>query len=137
MSSLPSKSRSLQEPTRGLLYVATFLLALATLSTRNAYANLVGGYDRSKVAHTIKANDFKIRYCYETQLLVKPNLTGVVTAEFSIEAATGRVTESAATGVDHAVANCVADLIKTIRFPAQRSAREIVRISYPFHFSSK
>jgi hypothetical protein len=128
------KPRLLQKRSCGV-YVATLLLALLTFSARNAQANLVGGYDRSKVARTLKANDFKFRYCYETQLLVKPNLTGVVTAEFSIEAATGRVTESAASGVDPVVATCVADLIKTIRFPAQASAREIVRISYPFHFS--
>ena len=130
------KPRSLQKRSRGGC-IATLLLALLVFSARNAQQNLVGGYDRSKVARTLKANDFKFRYCYETQLLVKPNLTGVITAQFSIDAATGRVTDSAASGVDSVVATCIADLIKNIRFPAQTSAREIIRISYPFHFSSQ
>lgn len=133
---MPLNPRLLQKRTGGV-YVATLLLALLTLSARNAQPNLVGGYDRSKVARTLKANDFNFRSCYETQLLVEPKLAGVVTAQFSIAAATGRVTEPATIGVDSVVATCVADLIKNIRFPVQRSESEFVRISYPLHFSSQ
>jgi hypothetical protein len=111
--------------------VAVVTFATATVS--NSSAKIVE-YDRGIVTSTIKANDAKTRYCYERQLLVNPNLTGIVTAEFTSPLAAMMVKASTASGVDPSVAACVADVISKLRFRRQDSARETIRFSYPFFF---
>lgn len=101
----------------------------------NADARIVT-YDRNRVMRVIKANEAKTRYCYERQLLVKPDLSGTVTAEFTIVAATGAVKYATATGVDPTVATCIADVISNLTFPVQPSARDTIRFSYPFSFGA-
>ena len=118
---------------RRLARVHMFFLLLAAIP--DADARIVT-YDRSRVARVIKANETKTRYCYERQLLVNPNLSGTVTAEFTIVAATGAVKYATATGVDPTVATCIADVISNLTFPVQPSARDTIRFSYPFLFGA-
>jgi hypothetical protein len=54
-----------------------------------------------------------------------------VTARFTIDAS-GRVTTSAATGVDPTLAACIAGVIEAVEF--QRPASDNVRVEYPFDF---
>jgi len=118
---------------RRLARVNMFSLLLAAIP--DADARIVT-YDRSRVTRVIKANEAKTRYCYERQLLVNPNLSGTVTAEFTIVAATGAVKYSTASGVDPTVATCIADVISNLTFPVQPSARDTIRFSYPFLFGA-
>jgi hypothetical protein len=116
-----------------MLVVTAAVVSLAVIPVN---ARIVT-YDRSVVARTIKANEAKTRYCYERELLVKPNLSGTVTAEFTIVAATGAVKYATATGVDPTVAKCIVDVISNLTFPVQPSARDTIRFSYPFLFGVK
>lgn len=115
-----------------MLVVTAAVVSLAVIPVN---ARIVT-YDRSVVARTIKANEAKTRYCYERELLVKPNLSGTVTAEFTIVAATGAVKYATATGVDPTVAKCIVDVISNLTFPVQPSARDTIRFSYPFLFGA-
>jgi outer membrane biosynthesis protein TonB len=92
-----------------------------------------GDLDHATVRRYLKRNIQKIQYCHEKQLLNKPRLAGTVHAQFAI-GDDGKVVSSTATGVDAAVASCVADLIRQIEFPKPK-AGGVVQVNYPFVFS--
>jgi hypothetical protein len=87
------------------------------------------GYDKQIIRRYIRRNIQKIAYCYEKELLAKPELSGTVTVQFFI-APNGTVATSTGSGVDPNVANCVADVVKAIEFPKPDSGG--VQVSYPF-----
>jgi hypothetical protein len=95
----------------------------------------VGDLDKAIIRRYIKRNVPKIQYCYEKQLLVKPNLEGVVSTQFFI-APSGSVASANASGVDPDVASCVADVIKGIEFPKPKGGGG-VQVNYPFNFRQK
>src|SRR5439155_25789019 len=72
-----------------------------------------------------------IRYCYEKELLGRPSLHGQIATSFTI-APDGKVIDASATGFDEAVAQCIADVLRHIDFPASHD--ETVRVNYPFTF---
>jgi len=90
-----------------------------------------GTYDKSIIRRYIKRNIDKIAYCYEKQLLAKPGLDGTVTVSFFISP-TGHVTSSVGGGLDPTVANCVAEVVGAIDFPAPSEGG--VQVNYPFTF---
>ena len=90
----------------------------------------VGSLDTAVIRRYIRRHLQKIRYCYEKELLARPQLHGVVTTRFSINSV-GRVTAAEATGFDPAVATCVAGVIKDIEF-ASTGAQ--IQVTYPFTF---
>ncbi len=90
-----------------------------------------GNLDKSIIRRYIKRNIDKIGYCYEKQLLARPNLDGTITVNFFISPS-GSVTSSVGAGFDATVANCVADVVSTIEFPAPRDGG--VQVNYPFTF---
>jgi hypothetical protein len=94
--------------------------------------NSQGDLDKAVIRRLIKLNIAKITYCYEKQLLSKPSLSGTVSTQFFI-APNGKVTSSAASGVDAEVANCVAEVIKQIEFPKPKGGGG-VQVNYPFTF---
>ena len=71
-----------------------------------------------------------LRKCYENELAKKPSLRGTVQAQFVIDGK-GQVIKSEASGVDPAVASCIAEVIKKLAFPA---LAEITQVSYPITF---
>jgi hypothetical protein len=90
-----------------------------------------GDLDQAIIRRYIKRNIQKIQYCYESQLLAKPSLAGVVQAQFFISPS-GVVTTSTASGIDPTVASCVANVIKGIEFPKPKGSG--VQVNYPFTF---
>jgi hypothetical protein len=91
-----------------------------------------GLYDKTIIRRIIRHFATKLTFCYETQLHAKPKLAGTVTANFTIDG-DGRVSSSTATGLDSAVAACVADVIRGIEFPKPPGGAKII-VKYPYTF---
>lgn len=90
------------------------------------------GLDKAIIKRYVKRQVAKISYCYESELLVKPSLEGVVTVQFMITAS-GTVSASTGAGMDSKVANCVAGVVKNIEFPKPSNGGS-VQVNYPFTF---
>jgi hypothetical protein len=91
-----------------------------------------GALDKAIIRRYIKRNQQKIQYCYEKELLAKPNLSGTVMTNFLITP-NGNVSTANGSGVDPNVANCVADVIRNIEFPKPKGGGN-VQVNYPFIF---
>lgn len=72
----------------------------------------------------------EVTYCYEKELLAKPDLAGTVTATFLLDAS-GQVITSSADGVDDQVDQCIAAVVKRIEFPRLAPSGSY-KIRYPF-----
>jgi hypothetical protein len=92
----------------------------------------VGNLDKEIIRRYIKRSLHKIAYCYESELLARPNLGGEVMTQFLI-ASDGSVQASHAKGFDPKVSGCVASVIKTIGFPKPTDGGS-VQVNYPFNF---
>ncbi len=103
----------------------------AVPQVRIGQPSCTGELDKAIVRRYIKRNIAKITYCYEKQLLAKPGLEGTVNTHFIITES-GRVTGSAASGVDGEVAKCIGDVIGAIEFPKPKAGA--VTCNYPFTF---
>jgi hypothetical protein len=90
------------------------------------------GLDRAIIKRYVKRQLAQISYCYESELLVKPNLEGTVTVQFLITS-TGTVAQSTGGGMDARVASCVAGVVKNIAFPKPTNGGN-VQVNYPFTF---
>ncbi|HEY4055996.1 MAG TPA: AgmX/PglI C-terminal domain-containing protein [Kofleriaceae bacterium] len=88
------------------------------------------GLDKDIIRRYIKRKVDAFSYCYEKQLMSNPSLSGTINAQFLI-APNGTVQAASATGLGD-TAGCVADVIKTIKFPATAGGN--VQVSYPFTF---
>lgn len=91
-----------------------------------------GPLDKNIVRRYIRRKLPRIKYCYEKKLLVKPGIQGTVDASFEITDS-GAVVNATADGVDRDVADCVAGVLKTIKFPRPKGG-ETVSVQYPFKF---
>jgi hypothetical protein len=89
-----------------------------------------GDLDKAIIRRYVKRNAQKLSYCYEKELLAKPQIQGVVTVKFEIQA-TGIVSTATASGVP-TVADCVALVIKGIEFPKPKD--KAVSVVYGFTF---
>ena len=92
----------------------------------------VGDIDKNAVKSTVKSNLAKLQTCYDRALLANPGIEGKVLATFKV-AIDGTVREAKASGVHPDLESCVADVIKTLRFPAGTTE---VAVSYPFTFQN-
>jgi len=90
------------------------------------------GLDKAIIKRYVKRNVAKISYCYESELLVKPNLEGTVNVQFLITSS-GTVSQSSGGGMDSKVASCVAAVVKNIEFPKPSNGGS-VQVNYPFTF---
>lgn len=91
-----------------------------------------GDLDKNIIRRYIRQKLPRIKYCYEKQLLVKPDISGTVVTQFQISPQ-GAVLNSTAQGVHDEVSSCVAGVIKTIMFPKPRGGG-LVQVRYPFTF---
>ncbi|MBA3503830.1 MAG: AgmX/PglI C-terminal domain-containing protein [Deltaproteobacteria bacterium] len=91
-----------------------------------------GGLDKAIIKRYMKRQTAKISYCYESELLVNPNLSGVVNVQFLITAQ-GSVSVANGAGMSPKVANCVAGIVKNIEFPKPANGGN-VQVNYPFTF---
>ena len=94
--------------------------------------NAQGDLPKADIRKEIKRHLAELRRCYLRGLETKPDLAGTVQVQFLI-AATGRVANAAASGVDPGVATCVADVVKQGEFPQPRGGG-VVQVNYPFTF---
>jgi len=88
--------------------------------------------DRVMFPRVLRQHREQLQACYETELRKQPDLSGTVTATFTVEA-DGTVSKASATGVDPAVSSCVANAIKLVVF--ERPVRK-TDVSYPFVFEA-
>jgi len=91
------------------------------------------GIDKAIIERYIKRHRAEISYCYEKELLSRPQLGGEITSDFFISP-NGSVASSTAHGFDPTVSSCVAGVIKTIAFPAPEQGSGGVSVKYPFTF---
>ncbi|CAN5912396.1 hypothetical protein BH11MYX2_BH11MYX2_02380 [soil metagenome] len=111
-------------PTHGRRHTAT------TPGPTFGIAHASDGLDKEIIRRYIKRKVDAFSYCYEKQLMANPGLSGTINAQFLI-AANGTVQAATAQGLGD-TASCVADVIKTIKFPATDGGN--VQVSYPFTF---
>jgi hypothetical protein len=95
-------------------------------------ASSAGDLDKAIIRRYIRQNLPKISYCYEKELIARPQLNGTVSTQFMISG-NGSVTASDASGVDPAVSSCVAAVIGGIKFPQPKNGGS-VQVNYPFIF---
>lgn len=93
-----------------------------------AQPNSQGDLDKRWIRRGLKLHIGQIRRCYEKELEQQPALAGTVSLQFII-GPTGEVRSSSGAGVSADVANCMAALVKGIRFPAPRGGDVIVNNS--------
>jgi len=86
--------------------------------------------DRDLIRRYVARNLEKITYCYEKELLARPELEGTVTALFTLNG-NGAVIDSKASGVDPNVSSCIALVMSNIQFP-KVGPPGIYPIKYPF-----
>lgn len=102
-------------------------------AVRIGAAVAVGDLDKNLIKRYIRQQLARLRYCYEKQLRTNPTLAGTVTARFTV-GPDGKVVEVTAAGMNHPVVeSCVADVIRTIQFPAANGGGNVV-VNYPFVF---
>lgn len=90
------------------------------------------GLPEDVVRRVIRRSMVPIRACYDQALLTQPTLEGTVQVIFEI-GRDGRVPFAQGMGVDDAVAECVAAVIRGLQFP-QPDGGGRVRVRYPFAF---
>jgi outer membrane biosynthesis protein TonB len=91
-----------------------------------------GDLDKADIRRAIKQHMSAISACYEKALPNSPGLAGRLLVQFFIER-DGSVSHSSASGIDPVVDQCVADVIKSIQFPAPKGGGG-VQVNYPFNF---
>jgi hypothetical protein len=93
----------------------------------------MGSLDKNLIRRYIRRNLEKITYCYEKELIARPQLAGTVATRFTIEP-DGHVSGADASGFDDTVAACVKNVMANIAFPPTPGER--VLVNYPFTFRS-
>ena len=88
--------------------------------------------DKESIRGVMKAHIGSIRYCYEKELMNRPDIAGTTLATFTI-APDGTVASATATGFDPNVDECVAKAVQVLRFAAAPGA---TTVNYPFKFTA-
>ncbi|MBW1811051.1 MAG: TonB family protein, partial [Deltaproteobacteria bacterium] len=98
---------------------------------------VVGKLSREAIRKVIRKHIKQIQYCYEKELLKKPNLSGKFVVQFTI-GVNGKVSKvkiKSSTLNSPQVEACVARSIKRWVFPKPKGGS--VKVTYPFIFNSK
>ncbi len=95
-----------------------------------------GSLDKEIIRRIIRRHINEVKYCYEQELVKKPDLQGRIAVQFTI-AATGQVVTSvmqnSSVGSPR-VENCVVQAVRRWEFPKPRGGG-IVIVTYPFVFN--
>lgn len=97
---------------------------------------LVGSLTKEQVETTMRQNLGRVRGCYSRLLRADPKAAGTVTVRLSV-AGDGKVSEAAiasSTLADEALQTCVADKVRTFRFPKAKDGGS-TQVTYPFVFA--
>ncbi len=81
---------------------------------------ITGAIDQDAVVAALVANQPRLQYCYERQLLANAALAGSVDVTLAIRT-NGTAPDAAATGVDPQMSACMAEVLQHVDFPAPRS----------------
>jgi TonB family protein len=95
-----------------------------------------GSLDKEIIRRIIRRHINEVKYCYEQELVRKPELGGRVSVQFTI-AATGQVVTSVlqnSTMGNLRVENCVVQAVRRWEFPKPLGGG-IVIVTYPFAFT--
>lgn len=104
---------------------------------RTGTAAVRGSLSKEVIRRYIRRHINQIRYCYEQQLAVRPDLSGRVSVRFVISPS-GAVSTSSVAGStlgNPAAEACVARAVQRIAFP-QPEGGGVVIVTYPFMFQS-
>ena len=115
-----------------LIYIVSVLLVTGCVAVPKE------NIDREEIRQTISSNRSKFKLCYDEALKRNENLSGRIVVEFDIETQ-GDVPRAFAIEndtQDTVFGSCIADQLKTIKFPPPPK-EEIARVRYPFVFSSQ
>jgi TonB family protein len=96
-----------------------------------------GRLDKEIIRRVIRSHLKEVKFCYETELVRKPDLYGRLTIQFTITP-TGTVSSSAverSSVGNRAVEQCIASAVKRWTFP-QPEDGGIVLVNYPFVLQS-
>lgn len=96
---------------------------------------VIVGYDKELVRRVVHAHHSQLRYCYESELVRNPNMTGKVTVKWVI-GAQGKVTQANIVGTtlgNARVESCVLSRVKSWNFPPPKGGG-IAVVTYPFVF---
>lgn len=96
-------------------------------------ATAEGGLDKELIRRTIRRHLNEVRYCYQRELQVDPNLSGRVVVHFTISA-TGRVVLSrvkSSTVARASVGHCISRAVRRWSFP-KPAQPSITIVTYPF-----
>ncbi len=99
---------------------------------------VTGSLDKEIIRRVIRKHRREIKYCYEQELIKNKNLAGKVVVEVTV-ASTGAVVAAvkrSSTLNNSKVERCMTSKIRRWIFP-EPNGGGIVRVSYPFVFSSK
>jgi len=96
-----------------------------------------GGLDKEAIARVIRSQLGQIRFCYERQLSVNPELYGKLMVKFTIGAAGSVVAQSVGTtSLNNAmVEGCILRRIAGWQFPQPKGGTNVL-VTYPFLFKS-
>jgi TonB family protein len=100
-------------------------------------ANVRGSLDKEIIRRIIRRHINEVKYCYESELTKKADLSGRISVQFTI-AATGQVIASvlqSSTMGNIRVENCVVQSVRRWEFPKPMGGG-IVIVSYPFNFTA-
>jgi hypothetical protein len=101
-------------------------------TTRIGQPSAQGDLDKALIRRVVKAAVPKAEACYTKALAENSELSGTVQVQFFISPK-GKVASASASGVDPALAECVAEVIKKLEFPAPKGGGG-VQVNYPFTF---
>lgn len=95
-----------------------------------------GGLDPEVIRRVIQERISEIRYCYETELLEHPNLSGKILATWQIKGdGSVAIVETDSSEISRNILHgCVAKRIQDWKFPAPNGGT-LVNVKYPFLFS--
>jgi TonB family protein len=101
----------------------------------NDSGDITGGLTKAQVYEVIKAHQREIKTCFESALLIRNDLSGILRLSFGINAA-GNVTEVKVVNSEiesSILESCVGQVIRQMVFPASPNQLP-TKVVYPFNF---
>jgi TonB family protein len=102
---------------------------------REGVAETSGGLSREQVRRTIRQHINEVRFCYEQELMSRPDLEGRVSVRFMVNAngAVGMSTVADSSGATGDVGSCVSQAMRRWSFPSSSGP---TLVTYPFVLQS-
>jgi TonB family protein len=112
--------------------------AEAFVKTGLASSTVKGSLPKEVIHRIVHRHVSEVKFCYEKDLLINPNLAGRVTVQFVVSG-NGQVLSAVvakSTLGSQTVENCIVEAVRRWTFPSPEDGG-IVTVVYPFEFKSK